>query len=53
MLGYTLDELNNMIEAQRIMLITIDQSKMDKEFVSSLNQTFHFLQGLWAEGYFD
>ena len=46
MLGYTKADLDEMING----LCGIEASAED---VSSINKAIDFLQGLWAEGYFD
>ena len=46
MLGYTMDDLQEMISG----LCGIEA---DAESVASINKAIDFLQGLWAEGYFD
>ena len=46
MLGYTATDLQEMING----LCGIEASP---EAVASINKTLDFLEGLWAEGYFD
>lgn len=46
MLGYTKADLDEMISG----LCGIEANAKD---VSSINKAIDFLQGLWAEGYFD
>lgn len=50
MLGYTEKEIAAMADAQRIMLIQINQNKLGEQVVHNLIQTFHLLEGLLAEG---
>lgn len=50
MLGYTYDDLTHMIESVNIAYEIIDgPADIDK----GLEKASDFLQGLWAEGYFD
>lgn len=49
MLGYELSDLDNMI---KFVGIAHDNSK-DEDVRNGLAETYSFLQGLWAEGYFD
>jgi hypothetical protein len=46
MLGYSKEDLNEMISG----LCGIEANS---ESVASINKAIDFLQGLWAEGYFD
>jgi hypothetical protein len=50
MLGYTLEDLNNMIES---VGIAHDSTYSPSALKDGLAQAQSFLQGLWAEGYFD
>ena len=50
MLGYTLDDLDNMIHQINIAYEIIDGPE---EVEKGLAMSADFLQGLWAEGYFD
>jgi len=52
MLGYTKEDLDNMIDAVGSAITTVD-SDDDPWLHGSLSKTHEFLQGLWAEGYFD
>ena len=58
MLGYTEDDLNEMINSvhdAKLFYITNDEDEYvnNSEMVKGLLKTISFLQGLWAEGYFD
>ena len=56
MLGYTSNDLNRMINAvhDSKLFVSLAPSDIDKEpLVNDLQDTVSFLQGLWAEGYFD
>ena len=52
MLGYERDDLDNMVLAIDSALTTVNPDD-DPWLSGSLNITLVFLQGLWAEGYFD
>ena len=52
MLGYERDDLDNMVLAIDSALTTVNPDD-DPWLSGSLNMTLVFLQGLWAEGYFD
>jgi hypothetical protein len=57
MLGYTESDLNKMINAvhdAKLFYLRSPSDLMDKtQLVEDLEMTVSFLQGLWAEGYFD
>ena len=57
MLGYTESDLNRMINAvhdAKLFYLRYPSDLMDKtELVKDLEMANSFLQGLWAEGYFD
>jgi hypothetical protein len=57
MLGYTLEDLNKMINAihdSKLFYLRTPSDLMDKsELRADLEMANSFLQGLWAEGYFD
>jgi hypothetical protein len=57
MLGYTKDDLDRMTNAvhdAKLFYLRTPSDLMDKEpLVKDLQDTVSFLQGLWAEGYFD
>lgn len=54
MLGYTVDDLDKMINAVHdAKLFYIKNSGPDEDMKENLHQVISFLQGLWAEGYFD
>jgi hypothetical protein len=57
MLGYTENDLNRMINAihdAKLFYLRTPSNLMDKtELRSDLEMANSFLQGLWAEGYFD
>jgi hypothetical protein len=57
MLGYTESDLNRMINAvhdAKLFYLRTPSDLMDKEPLrTDLEDAVSFLQGLWAEGYFD
>ena len=57
MLGYTEADLNRMTNAvhdAKLFYLKYPSDLLDKsELVNDLQDTVSFLQGLWAEGYFD
>jgi hypothetical protein len=57
MLGYTESDLNRMINAvhdAKLFYLRTPSDLMDKEpLIKDLEDAVSFLQGLWAEGYFD
>jgi hypothetical protein len=57
MLGYTESDLNRMINAihdSKLFYLRTPSDLMDKtELRTDLEMAVSFLQGLWAEGYFD
>jgi hypothetical protein len=57
MLGYTLEDLNKMINAihdSKLFYLRTPSDLMDKtQLRTDLEMANSFLQGLWAEGYFD
>jgi len=54
MLGYTMDDLDNMINAiHDSKLFYLKSNGPDKDMGEKLHQAISFMQGLWAEGYFD
>ena len=57
MLGYTEEDLNRMINAvhdAKLFYLRYPSNLMDKtELRADLEMTVSFMQGLWAEGYFD
>jgi hypothetical protein len=52
MLGYDLQDLQEMINATQSAMTTVN-SDDDPWLHGNLNKASEFLQGLWAEGYFD
>jgi hypothetical protein len=52
MLGYEASDLDNMIDAIQTVLKTID-TETYLQLHTNLWKAQDFLQGLWAEGYFD
>ena len=50
MLGYDLQDLNIMMDT---LGDTLTSAKLTKQQQGGLLTTLTFLQGLWAEGYFD
>ena len=52
MLGYTLEDLNNMVYGvdNAMLLINSDENPAIHTYLVTARD---FLQGLWAEGYFD
>ena len=57
MLGYTKDDLDRMINAihdAKLFYLRTPSDLIDKQpLIKDLEDTVSFLQGLWAEGYFD
>jgi len=57
MLGYEMADIDEMINAvhdAKLFYLRTPSDLIDKEpLVKSLEKTVSFLQGLWAEGYFD
>ena len=57
MLGYTKEDLDRMINAvhdSKLFYLRTPSDLMDKtELRTDLEMAVSFLQGLWAEGYFD
>jgi len=57
MLGYTKDDLDEMINSvhdAKLFYLRTPSDLMDKSLLTEgLLKTNDFLQGLWAEGYFD
>ena len=57
MLGYTESDLNRMINAvhdSKLFYLRTPSDLIDKQpLIKDLEDTVSFLQGLWAEGYFD
>ena len=52
MLGYSKEDLDNMIDGLESVITTVN-SDDDPWLHGTLSKTSEFLQGLWAEGYFD
>ena len=52
MLGYAKEDLDNMIDAVGTAITHFYQPS-DPWLHGSLSKTKEFLEGLWAEGYFD
>jgi hypothetical protein len=50
MLGYEVSDQEEMIVA---INKAMDSATLDKETYTGLDMALSFLQGLWAEGYFD
>jgi hypothetical protein len=50
MLGYELSDQENMVVA---IQNAMNSSTLSKETYAGLDMAYLFLQGLWAEGYFD
>jgi hypothetical protein len=57
MLGYTeadLTRMTNAVHDAKLFYLKYPSDLLDKsELVNDLQDTVSFLQGLWAEGYFD
>jgi hypothetical protein len=49
MLGYEINDLNEMCQSIELASRTVTKDKV----LNGLNKAQDFLQGLWAEGYFD
>jgi hypothetical protein len=52
MLGYTKEDLDTMIDSIATALLLVDDTD-DPWLHGNLGRTKEFLEGLWAEGYFD
>ena len=52
MLGYSTEDLDNMIDAIQSAITTVNPDD-DPWLHGSLWKAQEFLQGLWAEGYFE
>ena len=53
MLGYELDDLNDMIDSINFVIEQIKNPDVRQGTVEGLILAKDFLGGLWAEGYFD
>ena len=57
MLGYTgldLDRMTNAVHDSKLFYLRTPSDLIDKQpLIKDLEDTVSFLQGLWAEGYFD
>lgn len=57
MLGYTEEDLNRMINAvhdAKLFYLRYPSDLIDKQpLIKDLEDAVSFMQGLWAEGYFD
>lgn len=53
MLGYTLEDLDKMTACVNIVNSYIPLNSSNDELREGLAMASDFLQGLWAEGYFD
>ena len=57
MLGYTEDDLDRMINAihdSKLFYLRTPSNLIDKKpLIKDLEMSVSFMQGLWAEGYFD
>ena len=57
MLGYTkedLDRMTNAVHDAKLFYLRTPSDLIDKQpLIKDLEDTVSFLQGLWAEGYFD
>lgn len=54
MLGYDLDDLDKMINSVHdAKLFYLKNNGPDENMKEDLHKVISFLQGLWAEGYFD
>jgi hypothetical protein len=51
MLGYTIDDLDEMIKSTGLAKKSVPNTQI--KIHEGLDKTIEFLQGLWAEGYFD
>ena len=52
MLVYTKEDLDTMIDSIATALLSVDDTN-DPWLHGNLSRTKEFLEGLWAEGYFD
>ena len=53
MLGYTLDDLDKMTACVNLSQHYIPDNSSNDELRAGLEMASTFLQGLWAEGYFE
>lgn len=54
MLGYTKDDLDDMIKSvSKARLVLKNSGYSDEDTLNDLVKIEDFLNGLWAEGYFD
>lgn len=53
MLGYTIDDLDKMTASVNIVNSYLPLNSSNDEVREGLEMASEFLQGLWAEGYFD
>ena len=52
--GYDLDRMTDAVHDAKLFYLRTPSDLIDKtELVKDLEMTVSFLQGLWAEGYFD
>ena len=52
--GYDLDKMTDAVHDAKLFYLRSPSDLIDKtELVKDLEMTVSFLQGLWAEGYFD
>ena len=52
--GYDLDKMTDAVHDAKLFYLRTPSDLMDKtQLVNDLEMTVSFLQGLWAEGYFD
>jgi hypothetical protein len=52
--GYDLDKMTDAVHDAKLFYLRSPSDLMDKtQLVEDLEMTVSFLQGLWAEGYFD
>jgi hypothetical protein len=52
--GYDLDKMTDAVHDAKLFYLRTPSDLIDKtELVKDLEMTVSFLQGLWAEGYFD
>ncbi len=52
--GYDIDKMTDAVHDAKLFYLRTPSDLIDKtELVKDLEMTVSFLQGLWAEGYFD
>jgi hypothetical protein len=52
MLGYSENDLDEMMGGLQIAISTLEKGEHNEEVLEWLNKTMEFLQALWDKGYF-